>query len=95
MQVGKRKTTSFNSLLRTEMSLEFLRSLILTKEFYCIQIQSFHPPGNDRKSFQSYIVVSYYIYFSSFLYIINTSITEVYEVLALLELKTAESSHES
>lgn len=57
--------------------------------------QSFHPSGNDRKSFQSFLVIPYCVYFFSFLYSISTSITEVYKVLALLELKTAESSHKS
>lgn len=78
------------------MPQEFLRSLISTTAFYCIQLQKIsQTPGNDRKSSQSFIVIQHCIYFSPFLCIMTTGITEGYEVWALLVPQSDESSHES
>jgi hypothetical protein len=73
------------------MSQEFLRSLVPLAEFSCIQIhiqETSHPPGNDRRFFQSFIVIPYCVYFLSFLCTMSLNISEGCKALVLLEPKT-------
>lgn len=76
------------------MLQELLRSLIPAAEFYSLQLQSIsQTPGNDSVLNPLQLYHSVFIFLLNYTFVI-TSITEDYEVLYLLEPKTAESSCE-